>query len=418
MSNKPLKIVLLYLSISVAWIVLSDRLVNLISSFTAIQLSVLQTSKGVFFVLITGLLLYFNIKKHQKSLLNSEKQYKSLFYANPNPIWIYDVETLRFLAVNDAAIRKYGYSRQEFHQLTIQDIRPQEDHEKVQKSAKNLPDEFHASGYWQHIKKNGKLFTVSVKSHKIKFNDRDCAMVMALDVTARLNQEEKLKSLYTIEKELREELEKNIGLIQQSLEDKQRLAEVVDRVHNMVVITDKCGVITWVNQAFINFTGYALEEVKGKSSHFLHGTNTDPATQVQIMESLQKNEFRSFEIVNYTKNGEEYWVELTISAIHNQENEVERYISVQNIITERKEREEMIKAQNQALRKMAWTNSHALRKPVASILSLVGLCKDSQHIEEIKEMHSLIEVCTADLDEVIKEISREINRCEAKDHYS
>jgi PAS domain S-box-containing protein len=56
-----------------------------------------------------------------------EEQYRILFDHNPNPMWVYDLETLRFLAVNDAAVYHYGYSRDEFFGMTIRDIRPPED---------------------------------------------------------------------------------------------------------------------------------------------------------------------------------------------------------------------------------------------------------------------------------------------------
>ena len=60
-------------------------------------------------------------------LRESEASYRRLFEVNPHPMWVYDLETLRFLAVNDAAVRRYGYSREEFLALTIRDIRPPED---------------------------------------------------------------------------------------------------------------------------------------------------------------------------------------------------------------------------------------------------------------------------------------------------
>jgi PAS domain S-box-containing protein len=416
MVNKPYRIVILYLLISLTWILLSDRLVQFLASITGVQDGTLQTFKGTFFVLITAGLLYLAIKKQQKALVDFGEQYKSLFYSNPSPFWIYDYNTLRFLEVNEAAIRTYGYTQDEFKEMTILDIRPEEDHQRVKEFLSRISDKSFLSGHWTHLDKNGNAFTVSVMAHKLMLNNRDCVVVIAQDVTSKLQQEEKLKMLYKVERELRQELEKNMMLVKQSSDSNQRLAEVVDRINNMVVISDPSGIIIWVNQAFLDFTGYSFSEVRGRDCGFLHGPNTDPEVRMRMMESIPNNNFSSFEILNYTKSGKEYWVELNISAIYNDENEAVRYISIQNIITERKLKEEKIREQNEILRKHSWTNSHAIRKPLASILSLLFLSKELKEIEEIKEVHSLIETCAEELDEIIKGVGKEINDFEKEEH--
>ena len=400
---------MLYLLISLIWITLSDHMVQVLVSITGIQPVMLQTFKGTFFVLVTAWLLYLAIRKHHRVLLDFGEQYKSLFHSNPNPFWIYDHKTLRFLEVNQAAIRTYGYTQEEFQDMTVLDIRPEEDRQRVKDFVAQVSDKCFTSGKGTLIKKNGKMLTVSILAHKVRFNKRDCVMVLAQDVTVRIQQEAKLKLLYKVEKELREELEKNMTLVKQSSDSNQRLAEVVDRINNMVVITDPTGSIIWVNQAFLNFTGYNFNEVKGRDCSFLHGPNTDSEVQTRMLESMPNNNFSSFEIVNYTKSGMEYWVELNISAIYNNENEVVRYITIQNIISERKLREAKIREQNEILRKHSWTNSHAIRKPLASILSLLILSKEMTETAEIREMHSLIETCAEELDDIIKSIGKEIN---------
>jgi PAS domain S-box-containing protein len=295
------------------------------------------------------------------------------------------------------------------------DIRPEQDRQKVADAARERAHEYHISGNWRHRKKNGEIITVAVTSHGIEFNGRDCVMVMAQDITLSVKNEAELKKAYEIEKGLKEQLEKSILLTKQSGEEKQKLTEVIDRINNMVIITDPYGNITWVNRAFTKFTGYSTDEVVGKTPQVLHGPKTDPNIQEKILESLQKDEFVPFEVLNYTKSGEEYWVEFNLSAIYNDKNEIERYIAIQNVITERKEREEEIKAYNNALRKLAWTNSHAVRKPVASILGLVDLCKQTDQIDEIKKLQSLIDVCSVELDEFIREMGREISKYEIGD---
>src|SRR4029079_17882093 len=79
-----------------------------------------------------------------------------LFEASPTPMWVYDAETLRFLAVNDAAIRHYGYSRHEFLGMTIKDIRPQEDIEGMLASVRAAGGpRSPMPGIWRHRKRDG-----------------------------------------------------------------------------------------------------------------------------------------------------------------------------------------------------------------------------------------------------------------------
>ncbi|WP_432713952.1 hypothetical protein [Pedobacter sp.] len=100
---------------------------------------------------------------------------------------------------------------------------------------------------------------------------------------------------------------------------------------------------------------------------------------------------------------------MTISAIYDDNHEVIRHISVQNIITERKFRDLQIVEQNSVLKKLAWSNSHLVRKPIASILSLVDLGKDMENTEELKEIHHLINRCSVELDNITKEVSAQID---------
>lgn len=409
------KTVFIYFIASMLWFLTSDRLIHKLAFSLNGNDAYFRTVKDVFYVVASSGIFYFIIQYQKRALVRSEKQYKQLFFSNPNPLWIYDKKTLKFMEVNNATIRHYGYSREQFRKMTILDIRPEEDKEKVVQAAKERAREYHISGNWRHLKKNGEVITVSIASHGIAFNGRDCVMVMAQDITLNVQHETELKKAYEIEKGLKKELEKSIVLTKQSSEEKQKFAEVIDRINNMVMITDPYGNITWVNRAFTKFTGYSTDEVVGKTPQVLHGPKTDPNIQEKISESLQKGEFVPFEVLNYTKSGEEYWVEFNLSAIYNDKNEIERYIAIQNVITERKEREEEIKAYNNALRKLAWTNSHAVRKPVASILGLVDLCKQTDQIDEIKKLQSLIDVCSVELDEFIREMGREISKYEIGD---
>lgn len=129
----------------------------------------------------------------KKALQAQEARQRALFDNNPLPSWIYDSGTLAFLAVNQAAIRTYGYSREEFLALTIRDIRPAEEIPALDHVLRDLPPDHTATYGWIHRKKDGTEMTVDVFSHGIVHDDRPARLVVIIDVTARAAAEENLR---------------------------------------------------------------------------------------------------------------------------------------------------------------------------------------------------------------------------------
>jgi len=148
------------------------------------------------FVVIIAFVLYFEIKRHERALTWSEEEYRHLFESNPNPMWIYDNETLRFIKVNHAAIEKYQYSHDRFLKMTIYDIRPSSDHGKLQLYLNENQDSVQVAGVWRHMKANGDIFNVSIISYPVFFDDKRCSLVMSTDVSQILENERKLQEAY------------------------------------------------------------------------------------------------------------------------------------------------------------------------------------------------------------------------------
>jgi PAS domain S-box-containing protein len=129
-------------------------------------------------------------------LRERERRYRELFEANPNVMWIFDTQTLEFLAVNAAAVRRYGYSEAEFLSMRSTDIRPADDREQFAQSVQrvsagsSLEDE---PSIWRHITKSGELLLVDIAHHTITFEGRLARLVMATDVTTRLATESRLR---------------------------------------------------------------------------------------------------------------------------------------------------------------------------------------------------------------------------------
>ena len=111
-------------------------------------------------------------KLAEEALRDSEARYRLLFESNPFPMWVYDLETLSFLAVNEAAVRRYGYSPEEFLTMTIKDIRPIEDVPALLENVSKVSGGPNDSGAWRHQKKDGTIIDVEITSYPLSFAGR------------------------------------------------------------------------------------------------------------------------------------------------------------------------------------------------------------------------------------------------------
>ncbi len=124
-------------------------------------------------------------QRAETALRESEMRYRELFLSNPHPMWIYDLESLAFLDVNDTAISHYGYSRDEFLSMTIKDIRPAEDVPRLIENIDQVSDGLDKAGIWRHIRKDGSIIDVEITSHVLLFDQRRTELVLINDITDR-----------------------------------------------------------------------------------------------------------------------------------------------------------------------------------------------------------------------------------------
>jgi two-component system, sensor histidine kinase and response regulator len=132
-------------------------------------------------------------KQVEAELRVSEANHRELFESNPHPMWVYDLETLAFLAVNDAAVFHYGYSREEFLSMTISNIRPPEDIPRLLDNVAQIRGGIDEAGIWRHLTKDGRVIDVEIISHTAQFAGRSAELVLAQDVTKRLAAEAELE---------------------------------------------------------------------------------------------------------------------------------------------------------------------------------------------------------------------------------
>jgi two-component system, cell cycle sensor histidine kinase and response regulator CckA len=132
----------------------------------------------------------------EKALRQSEEDYRQLFDRHPGPMWLYDTETLGFLAANEAATASYGYSNAEFLSMTILDIRDADDQDALLESVENLrtdPEGRAYSGVWRHRRKDGTAIDAQVSSSALEFDGRPARLVLAQDITEELRMQEQLR---------------------------------------------------------------------------------------------------------------------------------------------------------------------------------------------------------------------------------
>jgi two-component system, cell cycle sensor histidine kinase and response regulator CckA len=136
------------------------------------------------------------LQRTDRALRESEKRYRLLFESNPQPMWVSDLENYDFLAVNDAAIRHYGYSREEFLSMKVTDIRPPEEIERLLDHLRTIrenPGGMGDAGMWRHVKKDGTVLDSHVTWHALSFLGRPAELVLVNDVTERRKLEDQLR---------------------------------------------------------------------------------------------------------------------------------------------------------------------------------------------------------------------------------
>ena len=139
------------------------------------------------------------VRQGQEQLRLSEAQYRMLFDLNPNPMWVFDRGTLQFLAVNDAAVRKYGYSHDEFIAMTLRDIRPDEDVPQLEEAVRVDWDARPDATSWRHRRRDGTVFDVEIRGRPVTFLGHDAELVMASDVSERNRLEARLRQAQKME---------------------------------------------------------------------------------------------------------------------------------------------------------------------------------------------------------------------------
>lgn len=226
---------------------------------------------------------YINLKLREQAreriqdqaiLKESEEKYRLLFDNNPQPMWIYDLETLRFLEVNHAALKHYGYTQEEFLVMTVKDIRPAKDVRPLLDSIKSDAENNSRCGEWRHVKKNGEQRFVEITSQPIQYKGKKARHVLVHDITERKKAEAALRN------------------------NKIRLQTLIKAIPDLVWLKDPEGVYLTCNTVFERFFGSFEPDIVGKTDYDF--------VNKELADFFRENDRRAIQAGKPTSNEE--WV--------------------------------------------------------------------------------------------------------------
>jgi PAS domain S-box-containing protein len=309
--------------------------------------------------------------------MSDKPNFEVLFYSNPQPMWIFDVCTLQILEVNNAAVSRYGYTRDEFLSRTIKDLRPPEDIPLLYNALSLIRGSSVNHLEFTHVTKSGELLVVEIVSYATVYEGVPARMVCANNADIKHELTGKLRST------------------------EGRLSQILETTVIGFLQLDFDWTITYWNAAAETLLGYEREQVLGKNLWEV------------LPEIIHSNFHSCFEQSMYERKNvdfEDYFWPLqkwfSCNAYPSADGLI---VHFRDITTKKLTRESLLEKIDQ-LKEISQLNSHSLRKPIASLMGLTQLIK-MQLIEpeEFSSIAELINECSLELDDVVIQVNRMIS---------
>jgi PAS domain S-box-containing protein len=299
------------------------------------------------------------VSERTEEFLESERKYRNLFENNPMPMWVLESSTLRFLDINESAIRQYGYSREEFLSMTATDIRPEQEKKRfleLDRSGTGTTN----TGIWRHIKKDGSIIHVEVSVHETAFDGRRARLVLSNDVTEK---QQSVEALRFSESRFRKIFESRlIGFL----------------------FWNSNGLVTDANDFFLEHVGYSRQDLAEGRIHWTKMTPIEyvPLDELALTQIQEKGICDPFEKEFITKNGSllpvligaasldgdsEKGIAFIMDISQSKKMQQEILELNRNLEVRIKERTSQLELANKELESFSYSVSHDLRAPLRAI---------------------------------------------------
>lgn len=341
------------------------------------------------------------VKTASDALKKSEDSYRRLFASNPHPMWVYDVETLRFLDVNDMAVAHYGYSRDEFLAMTIKDIRPESELPSLLESVNQVSVTALTAGVWKHRKKDGSIIEAEVSSHELILNGRRARIVLPHDVTVERRAQRALR------------------------ESEARFRGMAETMPQVVWTARPDGERTYYNSRWFDYTGQAKDEALGRGWQAMLHPDDREDTVRQWMHAVQTGGSPTMTYRLRRRDGVYRWHVGRAAPLRNESGDIMMWVGTATDIDDARRGQEMLEtlnaeleqrvrartaeleAANQELEAFSYSVSHDLRAPLRHVqgyVEMLSRAAEGQLSEQSRRYLTIIKDATVEMGNLIDDL--------------